>query len=230
MSVNITWYGHSAFHIAGEGVSLLVDPFLSGNPTAPIAARDVPKPDAVLVTHDHGDHVGDAVAICKASGAVCACVVGTAAKLAEQGLPQEQIPGGIGFNIGGSVEVKGARITMVQAFHTSDSGVPVGYIVTMPDGFTFYHAGDTGIFGDMALLGRLYPLDLAMLPCGGFFTMDGRQAAEACKLLGAPAMIPMHWGTFPVLAKDTTETAAHLARVMPACRLVTMQPGACVTF
>lgn len=230
MGVNITWYGHSAFFISGDGVSLLVDPFLTGNPTAPLTARDLPRPDAVLVTHDHGDHTGDAVAVCKSSGALCACVVGTGARLVELGLPAELVPAGIGFNIGGSIEVKGARITMTQAFHTSDSGVPVGYIVTMPGGFTFYHAGDTGIFSDMALLGRMYPLDLALLPCGGFFTMDGRQAAEACKLLGVPAMIPMHWGTFPVLAKDTTEAAAHLARIAPACRLVAMQPGESVTF
>lgn len=230
MSVSVTWYGHSAFAVSGDGVSLLIDPFLTGNPKAPLAAKDVPRPDVVLITHDHADHTGDAVDICKATGAACVCVVGTGAALAERGLPAEQLPAGIGCNIGGTLEIKGARITMTPAFHTSDSGVPVGYIVTMPDGFTFYHAGDTGIFGDMALLGSLYPLDLALLPCGGFFTMDGRQAAEACGLLQAPIVMPMHWGTFPVLAQDTGAFAAHLKRAMPSCRLMSPQPGKAVTF
>ncbi len=230
MGVEITWYGHSAFSISGGGVSLLTDPFLTGNPKAPWDLDVLPRPDAVLVTHDHGDHTGDAVAVCRASGALCACVVGTGAKLAEQGLPPEQLPAGIGFNIGGTIEIKGARITMTQAFHTSDSGVAVGYVVTLPGGFTFYHAGDTGLFGDMALIGSLYAPDLALLPCGGFFTMDGRQAAEACRLLGVRTVIPMHWGTFPVLAQDTTEFTTHLARVVPECRAVTLQPGETVTF
>ena len=140
------------------------------------------------------------------------------------------IPAGIGFNIGGTIEVKGVRVTMTQAFHTSESGAPAGYVVTMPDGFTFYHAGDTGLFSSMELIGSLYPLDLALLPVGGFFTMDGLQAAHAARLLKPKAVIPMHWGTFPVLAKDTSAFASHLASVAPDVRLVSMKPGDSAAF
>jgi L-ascorbate metabolism protein UlaG (beta-lactamase superfamily) len=95
----------------------------------------------------------------------------------------------------------------------------------MPSGFTFYHSGDTCVFGDMALWGELYPLDLALLPIGGFFTMDARQAALACKMLKAKALLPLHWGTFPLLASDTDELEAELARQAPGCRLVKLNPG-----
>ena len=229
MSAEIVWYGHAAVQVRSGGASVVVDPFFTHNPTCPVSWETLGTPDAVLVTHDHGDHTGDAVALCNATGALCACVVGTGAKLMDEGLPQTLLPAGMGFNVGGTIEINGVAITMVQAFHSSDSGVPVGYVVKMPDGFTFYHAGDTGIFGDMALIGRLYPLDLAFLPCGGFFTMDGYQAAEAAKLLNVPAVVPIHWGTFPVLAADTSSLATHLARIAPTSRLLTLKPGQAVT-
>jgi len=114
---------------------------------------------------------------------------------------------------------------MIPAFHSSESGVPVGYIVRMPSGFTFYHSGDTCVFGDMAIWGELYPLDLAMLPMGGFFTMDARQAALACKMLKPKALLPMHWGTFPLLASGTDELKTELAKQAPDCRLVNISPG-----
>lgn len=229
MNTNIIWYGHSTVQVQSGNASVVIDPFFTHNPTCTTSWTTIGNPDVVLVTHDHGDHVGDTVELCKTTGAVCGCVVGTGEKLVQAGLPATHIPAGIGFNIGGTIEVNGIRITMVQAFHTSESGVPVGYVVTMPGGFTFYHAGDTGLFGDMALIGRLYPLDLAFLPCGGFFTMDGQQAAEAVALLRVPAVVPIHWGTFPVIAKDTTLMATHLARLVPTCHLITMKPGQTVT-
>ncbi len=225
MSVSVTWYGHSNFKVSCGGVSVLIDPFFTHNPSCPMTWNAAGKPDLVLVTHDHGDHVGDAVAVCKAGGVTCGCVVGTAERLIDAGLPQSCVPGGIGFNVGGSIEVKGIRVTMTQAFHSSESSVPVGYVVTMPGGFTFYHAGDTGIFSSMELIGSLYPLDLALLPVGGFFTMDGLQAAHAARLLKPKAVIPMHWGTFPVLAQDASAFTAHLASVAPGVRAVVMKPG-----
>ena len=225
MNVSVTWYGHSNFRVSCGGVSVLIDPFFTHNPSCPVTWNAAGRPDLVLVTHDHGDHVGDAVAICKAGGATCGCVVGTAERLIDAGLPQSCVPGGVGFNVGGSIEVKGIRVTMTQAFHSSESAVPVGYVVTMPGGFTFYHAGDTGIFSSMELIGSLYPLDLALLPVGGFFTMDGLQAAHAARLLKPKAVIPMHWGTFPVLAQDASAFTAHLASVAPGVRPVVMKPG-----
>ncbi len=225
MSVSITWYGHSCFRIEENGVSALTDPFITGNSSCPVRLEDIPPVDAVLVTHDHGDHVGDAIELCNTHRALCACVVGTGKALAAKGLDKSLIPAGIGFHIGGSITHKGMTITMTQAFHTSDTGAPVGYILSMPSGFRLYHAGDTGIFASMALIGEMYPLDLALLPCGGYFTMDAKQAAYACRLLKTPAMIPMHWGTFSVLAQSVDELKSALVQVAPECRMLEMRPG-----
>lgn len=225
MQIRVTWHGHANFQISGGGANILVDPFFEGNPSASTAWDAIERPDVVLITHDHGDHVGQAIDICRATGAMLGCVVGTAEKLVAAGLPQAQVINHIGFNIGGTVECKGMRITMTQAFHSSESGVPVGYIVTMPDGFTFYHAGDTGIFSSMELWGKLYSIDMAMLPIGGVFTMDARQAAMACKMLRTRSVVPMHWGTFPVLEQNTATFRDQLGYQAPECRLFDVKPG-----
>ena len=225
MPNTLIWHGHSCFEVRTGDAVALIDPFLDGNPRSPGKAAAIERCDLVLVTHDHGDHVGQAVDICKRTGAMLGAIVGTAGKLAAAGVPQAQIIGGIGFNIGGTVEVKGIRATMTQAFHTSDSGAPAGYILTLPGGFTLYHAGDTGVFASMELWGRLYPIDLALLPIGGFYTMDARQAALACAMLRCKAATPMHWGTFPVLAANTQAFAEELAKAAPATRLAVMEPG-----
>ena len=224
----ITWYGHSAFKLSSGDVNVLFDPFFT--PKSTVTAATVGDADLVLVSHDHADHVGDSIAICQRTGALLGAIVGTAEKLAAQGLPQSQILNGIGFNVGGTVTHKGVAVTMTQAFHSSESGAPVGYIVHMPDGLTVYHAGDTGIFSGMELWGKLYNIDVALLPVGGTFTMDGAQAALACKLLGCRHAIPMHWGTFPVLAQDTTAFEQALAKQAPACTCHTMKPGQTLEF
>jgi L-ascorbate metabolism protein UlaG (beta-lactamase superfamily) len=223
--MQIRWYGHANIQISDGQATVCVDPFFEGNPTCTSDWRSIPAPDLVLVTHDHGDHAGQALEICQATGAMLGCVVGTGARFTGAGLPASQLFAGIGFNMGGTVEHKGIRVTMTPAFHSSETGVPVGYIVQMPSGFTFYHSGDTCAFGDMALWGELYPLDLALLPVGGFFTMDARQAALACKMLKAKALLPLHWGTFPLLASGTEELEAELAKQAPSCRLVRLNPG-----
>ena len=224
----INWYGHSAFKHSSGNVNVLFDPFFTPRSTVtPVTVGDA---DLVLVSHDHADHVGDSIAICKRTGAKLGAIVGTAEKLAAQGLPQQQILNGIGFNVGGTVTHKGVPVTMTQAFHSSESGAPVGYIVQMPDGVTVYHAGDTGIFSGMELWGRLYDIDVALLPVGGTFTMDGAQAALACKLLGCRHAIPMHWGTFPVLAQDTGAFEQALAQQAPNCTCHTMSPGQTLEF
>ncbi|WP_374288333.1 metal-dependent hydrolase [Desulfovibrio desulfuricans] len=224
---DITWFGHSAFKIGAPDVQVVIDPFFA--PSAGVAPSAADNADIVLVTHDHSDHVGDAVALCQRTGAQLGAIVGTAGKLAEAGVPQAQIINGIGFNIGGTVTVKGVSITMTQAYHSSDSGAPAGYIVRMPDGFTVYHAGDTGIFSGMELWGQLYGIDVALLPVGGVFTMDARQAALACKLLRCKAVVPMHWGTFPLLAQSTAGFKAELERLQLPCRCVEMHPGETVS-
>ena len=224
----LTWYGHSAFKLSSGNVNVLFDPFFT--PKSTVTATTVGAVDLVLVSHDHADHVGESIAICQRTGAMLGAVVGTAEKLAAQGLPQQQILNGIGFNVGGTVKHKGVAVTMTQAFHSSESGAPVGYIVQMPDGLTVFHAGDTGIFSGMELWGRLYDIDVALLPVGGTFTMDGAQAALACKLLGCRHAIPMHWGTFPVLAQDTRAFEQALTQQVPTCTCHTMKPGQSLDF
>ena len=197
----ILWYGHSAFNISCDDKHVVVDPFLT--PASGTTAETIGPVDVVLVTHDHADHVGDAVAICKNTGAMLGAIVGTAQKLEAAGVPSAQLLNYIGFNMGGTA----------------------GYIIRTPDGKHIYHAGDTCIFAGMELWGRLYPIDVALLPMGGVFTMDARQAALACKLLGCKQVIPMHWGTFPVLAQDTEAFKAELARVAPGCTCIDLLPG-----
>ena len=225
MAATLTWHGHANFQIDSPGCNIIIDPFFTGNPSATVAADAIAPPDVVLVTHLHGDHSGDAVAICKRTGAKLGAVVGIAEVFQQQGVPQAQIMNGIGFNIGGTLVEKGAAITMTQAFHTTEAGAPTGYIITLANGYTIYHAGDTGIFATMAVWGELYSIDLALLPAGGVFTMDARQAALAARMLKAKAAAPMHWGTFPVLAQDTAEFERELAKTAPSCRFVGMKPG-----
>ena len=219
----ILWYGHSAFNISCDDKHVVVDPFLT--PASGTTAETIGPVDVVLVTHDHADHVGDAVAICKNTGAMLGAIVGTAQKLEAAGVPSAQLLNYIGFNMGGTVAHAGCEFTMTQAYHAGESGSPAGYIIRTPDGKHIYHAGDTCIFAGMELWGRLYPIDVALLPMGGVFTMDARQAALACKLLGCKQVIPMHWGTFPVLAQDTEAFKAELARVAPGCTCIDLLPG-----
>ena len=230
MSVNITWHGHANFQIESQGVNILIDPFFTGNPTAGLGWEEAPRPDVVLVTHLHGDHAGDAVNLCRKHGARLGTVVGVAGELVELGVPAELVIGGGGFNIGGTAHVAGIGITMTEAFHTSESGAPVGFIITLQNGFTVYHAGDTGIFRNMKTWGELYSIDLALLPSGGFYTMDARQAALAAFYLKAAVAVPMHWGTFPALAQSMEGFVDELAGIAPDCSALLMQPGETVTF
>ena len=228
ISRKLTWHGHANFQLrwksGDERVNIFIDPFFTGNPKAVKKPDEIRPPDIVCVTHLHGDHVGDAVAICKKSGATLVTAVGMGEALIAQGVPADQVANGHGFNIGGSVTVKGVTVTMTQAFHTIDGVAPVGYIITLPDGYTVYHAGDTGIFASMQTLGELYDIDLALLPAGGVYTMDIKQAAYAAKLLKAKAVVPMHWGTFPALAQTMETFPAALAK-RAGCRCILMQPG-----
>jgi len=226
MSGNIlTWHGHANFQITTPNLSMLIDPWFEGNPSACTGSDACSQVDLVLVTHDHDDHIGQTVDICKNTGAHIMAVVETAVKLGQQGIPENQIVNGIGFNIGGTVEFKGIHATMVQAFHSSGSGSPVGYIITLEDGRSVYHAGDTGIFSSMQIFGDLYDIDLALLPIGGVFTMDPKQAALACTMLKSSAVVPMHWGSFPILEQSVEKFRRELDAVKADTRLIAMEPG-----
>ncbi len=221
----LTWNGHANFQITTPNLSMLIDPWFEGNPSACVGSDSCSQVDLILVTHDHDDHVGQTVEICKKTGAHIMAVVETAHRLMDLGVPQDRIVNGIGFNIGGSADFKGITATMIQAFHSSQTGTPVGYIITLEDGTTVYHAGDTGIFSSMEIYGKLFDIDLALLPIGGVFTMDPAQAALACTLLNCRQVVPMHWGSFPVLEQSTDTFASELQKIGASTTLVSLDPG-----
>lgn len=228
MAHKLTWLGHSAFRLTtAQGPVLLIDPFLEGNPSAPVGPGDIATADAILVTHDHGDHVGQTLNIAVNTGATVVAMFDTMQSLLQQGLPEAQ---GVGMNIGGTVTVAGTQVKMVQATHSSATGVAAGYIITLPDGACVYHAGDTGLFASMELFAKFHRIDLALLPIGGHFTMDPQQAAYACKLLQARGTVPMHWKTFGILEQSTDAYAEHLAELSPDTRHYPLEPGKTLSF
>lgn len=216
----IRWLGHSAFEITtSNDKSILIDPWIE-NPSSPINLDDISKADLVLVTHDHFDHVGNTVDICKRTNAVVVTNPETANKLSRSGVKKV-----IGMNIGGSIEpIDGVKVTMVQAFHSSESGCPAGFLLHI-DGKIIYHAGDTGIFSSMELLGDLYDINVALIPIGSVFTMDPYQAAKSLRLLKPDVVIPMHYGTFPALVKDANEFLNIAKKEYPDAKVVVLKPG-----
>ncbi len=225
MSAKLKWHGHANFEIVTPELNILIDPWFEGNPAADCSSTDIEKADIVALTHDHGDHMGQAVDICRRTGAYVAAQVELAGYCQEQGVDPEKILNGIGFNIGGTVEFKGIKITMTQAFHSCAAGTPVGFIFTLEDGHCVYHAGDTSIFSSMQLWAKMFDIHTAILPTGGVFTMDSPQAALACNLLGCRQVVPMHWGTFPALEQDTKAFSKHLKQSAPETRLISMSSG-----
>lgn len=200
MTTSLCWIGHSAIKLESKnGLVVLIDPWYKENPANP--NKQLPeKVDLIFITHDHFDHVGDAIEIAKNTGAKVIAQPETVTKLIEKGLPSEQ---GVKMNIGGTFYEGDFQATMVHAFHTADTGAPAGYIMKM-DGKVVYHLGDTGIFSDLKLFGELYDIDYALIPIGGHFTMDYKHASIAAHMLKAKKVIPIHYKTFPLLLQDAS--------------------------
>jgi L-ascorbate metabolism protein UlaG (beta-lactamase superfamily) len=201
MAVDVRFLGHAAFHLSGGGADVLVDPFLTGNPKAAATADELPA-DAILLTHGHGDHLGDTVDIAKRTGAIVLAIVELAAEIEGAGVANVANP-----NLGGTVQFDWGWVKLVPAWHTalSPSGtphMPAGLLIHY-GGHLIYHLGDTALFGDMKLIaGRGDRVELALVPIGGHFTMDRYDAVTAVELVSPFQTIPIHYGTFPPIETD----------------------------
>jgi L-ascorbate metabolism protein UlaG (beta-lactamase superfamily) len=225
--LRITWLGHAVVLIqTAKGTNILIDPFIANNPKYPKNYELPSNIDYVLLTHGHGDHISDAVPVAKKHGSTVVGIYELTDFIAKQGAEKT-----IGMNLGGTVQLDDVAVTMVDAKHSSGAqdkngthyvGVAAGFVLTPETGPVLYHAGDTCVFGDMHLIGELYKPEVAMLPIGGHFTMDPKEAAMAAKLLGSKTILPIHWGTFPML----TGTPQALAKLVePGVRVVEWSPG-----
>jgi len=232
-NLEITFCGHATFKFKSPGGTfVMIDPFVDQNPSTPAALKRHDKLDVLFITHGHLDHIADAVKLAKEHGATCVCMVETGAWLAKKGVQKC-----VAINKGGSTEVEGLRVTMTHAVHSCGiqdgdqvvyGGEAAGYVVTFENGVKVYHAGDTAVFSDMKIIGELYKPDLALLPIGDYYTMDPMQGAYAIRLLGVKNVIPMHYGTFPVLT-GTPERLRELTKDIADLNLIDLRPGETLT-
>ena len=221
--MKVSYHGHSAVQINSNGKTILIDPFITGNPLADIKAEDV-SPDVIILSHGHNDHVGDTVQLAKKHNALVIAAFELADYLSSQGVQTH------GMSIGGAYQFDFGKVKLTQAFHgssytTEDNqiiycGMPAG-ILFMNEGKTIYHAGDTALFSDMKLIGERHPIDAAFLPIGDNFTMGPEDAAYAAKLLNAKTVVPMHYNTFPPIKQDPF----HFIEMLEAKNGKVLKPG-----
>ena len=224
---SVTWLGHATVLVTtAKGTHILIDPFIAGNPKYPKEYELPSKLPYILLTHGHGDHISDVVPVAKRHGSRVIAIYELADYVQGQGVAET-----IGMNIGGTVQLDDVAASMVDAKHSSGAqdkngthyvGVAAGYVLTIDGGPVLYHAGDTTVFGDMALIREIYHPEVAMIPIGGHYTMGPREAAHAVRLLGPKTVLPLHFGTFPPL----TGTPRELAQLVdPTVEVVDWEPG-----
>ncbi len=224
--IKLTWLGHSTFRIETPGGKMIfIDPWIMGNPMCPEAEKKVKKADILLCTHGHGDHIGDAVEVVKQHNPLVVGIYELCLWLAKKGAKQISP-----MNKGGTQTAGDIKVTMVHADHSCGiqdgdqliyGGEACGFVIEFANGLKIYHAGDTNVFGDMAIIRELYAPAIVMLPMGDHFTMGPREAAYAINLLKPKTVIPMHFGTFPAL----TGTPDALQKLVPGVVVLEMKPG-----
>ncbi len=224
--VKLTWLGHATFRMqTPKGKTILVDPWVMGNPACPDWEKNLKSLDVMLITHGHGDHIGDAVEIAKKHNPKIVGIPELCSWLKKKGVAETSE-----MNKGGTQQVGDIKVTMVHADHSCGildgdtfvyGGEACGYVIEFENGVKIYHAGDTNVFGDMAIIRDLYGPQIAMLPIGDHYTMSPREAAYACNLLKPATVIPMHFATFPVLTGRPSE----LAKLAKNVEVFEMKPG-----
>jgi L-ascorbate metabolism protein UlaG (beta-lactamase superfamily) len=229
-AARFTWLGHATVRVElPTGEILVIDPWLEGNPSSPVSASSFDRLDLILVTHAHGDHMGDVEKLAKHHKAPVICSYDLGEWFASRGVAKV-----MGMNLGGSQKIFGAKITQVRADHSSGfyhegrsiyGGTASGFVVRLADGFCFYHSGDTALFRDMQMFGEIYQPRVAFLPIGDLFTMDPEQAAHATKWLGCRWVVPIHWGTFGALVGTPKELQEHLKALRCPAEVVILKPG-----
>ena len=232
--MEIKFHGQSCFELSAGETRLLIDPFLKPNNPAAVTTGEEVDPTHIALTHGHADHMADAVPVAKRSGAHCVAIVELAEWLKGQGIEAVSDP-----NLGGTVGFDWGSIKLVPAWHTStlpgseeapfsaEHGIPLGSaagLVIEIGGTTLYHAGDTCLFGDMKLIGERHPLDIALLPIGGHYTMDRHDAVAAAEFVGAGTVIPMHYDTFPPIETDAGAFKADV-EAQTSAQVVVLSPG-----
>jgi L-ascorbate metabolism protein UlaG (beta-lactamase superfamily) len=219
--MEVRFLGHAAFELADGDTTVLIDPFLTGNPKASISAGDVAA-TAILLTHGHGDHIGDTVAIAKRTGAPAVAIVEIANELGEEGIDVRDP------NMGGTVKFDWGWVKLVPAWHTSTTpkgtaNVPAGLLINFQD-TVVYHLGDTCVFSDLQLVGKRHPIDVALMCIGGHYTMDRVDAVDAAELVGAKTVIPCHYNTFPPIETDAQAFKSDVESATQS-NVVVLDPG-----
>jgi len=219
--MEVRFLGHAAFELADGDTTVLIDPFLSGNPKASIGVDDVAA-TAILLTHGHGDHIGDTVAIAKRTGAPAVAIVEIANELGEEGIDVRDP------NMGGTIKFDWGWVKLVPAWHTSTTpkgtaNVPAGLLINFQDTIV-YHLGDTCVFSDLQLVGKRHPIDIALMCIGGHYTMDRVDAVDAAELVGAKTVIPCHYNTFPPIETDAQAFKSDVESATQS-NVVVLDPG-----